>query len=827
VALVRAWLLVHRRSVGVALVVAIGLVGVYPILGGAIAARVAVSKIQERLGVPARIGGARAGLRGITFRAVEIGAAPEGSGLAGEPLARVEKLRVPFSALLFRRGTIQMEGAKLDVRRGGPDDNVASILSALRGHKKETGAAPSAPSADLPGLSVTDAAVRFRDATSGLSVEVRRVAGQLIPGQELRLRADDVNGILALGGEGQGPRFGAASIAVVEPLTGTRPRGYPTVAVEGGFAIPLPKLSLTGIHGTIKPAEKPSGVPSPPGAAKETTKDLTIALDGSYGGARETLWTARGGLNPAAREGQLSLRAEKFSLGEIADVLPKTILSPADTNVDAAFDVSWADGAVRFGGDLKVGGLSIEHPGLASEPLRDMDLSLVVRGTAFPARRRVAIDRLEGQIGELRGKLGGFVELGPGTFTFSDGNKLGFLPRWELTLEVPKLDCAKALASLPAALVPHLQGFVLQGTFGAEISSRADYADLEALELKGKVGIDGCRVLKVPPEVKALVSNESIVQSVDVPKVPGARGPEETEPMEFVVGPENPDFVPFDQISPNLIASILTTEDNGFFKHRGWVSSEFRTALKRNLQRGGFRGGASSITMQMVKNVLLSQEKTLSRKLQELFLVWYLEHDIPKERILELYFNAIEFGPRIYGIGPAARHYFGKPAAELTPLEGAFFSSILPSPKRRYIQYCHGTLLPPWDRYVRRILAKVHERGRITDEEYAAAASQKLVFDRKEAGFNERQCLDWVKKMTARPEPEAPPELDTSLDAGADDGGGDDGAGRAVRKLRRLFAKDGRGGKKEGRDGGKDGRDGKDGKDGKRGAPLAKGPARP
>jgi membrane peptidoglycan carboxypeptidase len=210
----------------------------------------------------------------------------------------------------------------------------------------------------------------------------------------------------------------------------------------------------------------------------------------------------------------------------------------------------------------------------------------------------------------------------------------------------------------------------------------------------------------------------------------------------------------------------MTTEDNGFFRHRGWVSSEFKSALKRNLARGGFRMGASSITMQMVKNVLLSQEKTLSRKMQELFLVWYIEQQLSKERILELYFNAIEFGPRIYGIGPAARHYFGKKAADLTPMEAAFFSSILPSPKRRYIQYCHGTVFPPWDKYLRRIVAKVHERGRLDDAEFAAVlAEPPLVFDRSEATFTEKQCLEWVKKMTARPEPEPPPDLDAESDS--------------------------------------------------------------
>ena len=226
----------------------------------------------------------------------------------------------------------------------------------------------------------------------------------------------------------------------------------------------------------------------------------------------------------------------------------------------------------------------------------------------------------------------------------------------------------------------------------------------------------------------------------------------------------------------------MTTEDNGFFKHRGWVSSEFKSALRRNLKGGGFRLGASSITMQMTKNVLLTKDKTLSRKLQELFLVWYLEQILPKERILELYFNAIEFGPRIYGIGAATRHYFGKKPSELTPLEAAFFSSILPSPKRRYVQYCHGSLTPQWDRYVRRILAKVHERGRITDDEYAADSAQPFVFDRREASFTEKQCLDWVKSM-ARPSP-SPRRRPISTRATRDA----DGGGWSQKRLRKLFS---------------------------------------
>ncbi|HXI58075.1 MAG TPA: biosynthetic peptidoglycan transglycosylase, partial [Polyangia bacterium] len=299
----------------------------------------------------------------------------------------------------------------------------------------------------------------------------------------------------------------------------------------------------------------------------------------------------------------------------------------------------------------------------------------------------------------------------------------------------------------------------------AKIGAHVDFSDLEATALTGKVDIDGCQVVSAPDAVAKLAEPRPVIQNVEVPKPLGAEAGE-TEILQFLVGPENPDFVPYAQISRHLVNSIMTTEDNGFFRHRGWVSSEFKSALRRNLMRGGFRMGASSITMQMVKNVLLSQEKTLSRKLQELFLVWYLEQVLPKERILELYFNAIEFGPRIYGIGPAARHYFGKRASDLTPMEAAFFSSILPSPKRRYIQYCHGTLFPPWEKYVRRIMAKVHERGRLDDAEYAEASQQSLVFDRSEATFTEKQCLEWVKKMTSRPEPEPPPDLDADSDSG-------------------------------------------------------------
>src|SRR5262249_53702102 len=139
--------------------------------------------------------------------------------------------------------------------------------------------------------------------------------------------------------------------------------------------------------------------------------------------------------------------------------------------------------------------------------------------------------------------------------------------------------------------------------------------------------------------------------------------------LDYAIGPANPDWTPFQEISHHITDSLMTTEDNGFFKHHGVIGREFRSALVQKLPRGHFRLGASSISMQMVKNVLLSREKTLARKLQELFLTWYIEKNLPKERIFEIYLNVIEFGPGIYGIGHAMRHYFGHPPREATPRE--------------------------------------------------------------------------------------------------------------------------------------------------------------
>ncbi len=144
-----------------------------------------------------------------------------------------------------------------------------------------------------------------------------------------------------------------------------------------------------------------------------------------------------------------------------------------------------------------------------------------------------------------------------------------------------------------------------------------------------------------------------------------------------------PDWVLFDDLNPWLIQLITTTEDGTFFTHEGFSPLQFKAALEKNVNRGAFSRGASTISMQLVKNIFFERNKTISRKFQEIVYTWIMESvmRIPKMRIMEIYFNIIELGPEIYGLENAAKYYFGKRSSDLSLKECAFLMAIIPHPR--------------------------------------------------------------------------------------------------------------------------------------------------
>lgn len=158
-------------------------------------------------------------------------------------------------------------------------------------------------------------------------------------------------------------------------------------------------------------------------------------------------------------------------------------------------------------------------------------------------------------------------------------------------------------------------------------------------------------------------------------------------------------WMPLNRISPHLQRAVLAGEDANFFAHGGfdynaiqkaWEHAQREAAKEGNKSESGvewipslgdFKRGASTISQQLVKNLYLSSDRTLFRKGQEAILTIFLERLLNKHRILELYLNLIEWGDGVYGVEAAARMYFNKSAAALSPSEAAFLAAIIPNPR--------------------------------------------------------------------------------------------------------------------------------------------------
>lgn len=141
-------------------------------------------------------------------------------------------------------------------------------------------------------------------------------------------------------------------------------------------------------------------------------------------------------------------------------------------------------------------------------------------------------------------------------------------------------------------------------------------------------------------------------------------------------------WVPLAKISPFLTKAVLIAEDDKFWNHEGFDYEGIQKALERDLKKGKFKYGGSTISQQLVKNLYLSPKRSILRKFAEVPLTWKLERTVKKRRILEIYLNVVEWGEGIFGAEAAARHYFGTAALDLTSLQAARLAAVLPNPRK-------------------------------------------------------------------------------------------------------------------------------------------------
>jgi len=140
-------------------------------------------------------------------------------------------------------------------------------------------------------------------------------------------------------------------------------------------------------------------------------------------------------------------------------------------------------------------------------------------------------------------------------------------------------------------------------------------------------------------------------------------------------------WVPYDRISPNLKRALIAAEDAKFAEHAGFDWEGIQKALDKNRRKGQVVSGGSTITQQLAKNLFLSPARSYWRKAEEAVITVMLEAMLPKQRILELYLNVIEWGNGVFGAEAAARRYYGIGAAALSAEQAARLAAMTPSPR--------------------------------------------------------------------------------------------------------------------------------------------------
>jgi hypothetical protein len=244
---------------------------------------------------------------------------------------------------------------------------------------------------------------------------------------------------------------------------------------------------------------------------------------------------------------------------------------------------------------------------------------------------------------------------------------------YEMKINAEEQDAQAIFDSFPLGLFESLEGIQVAGKLKYNLDFYLDTSIPDSVRFNSRLTPTNFKVVKWGKTDLQKINAEFIYTPYEYGK-----------PMRNItIGPSNPNFTRLDDISSNFKNALLTSEDPSFFRHKGFVEESIRKSIAVNFKEKKFKRGGSTISMQLVKNVFLSRQKTLARKAEEILIVWLIENNrlITKARMLEVYFNIIEMGQNVYGIGEAAHHYFGKSPSELTIGEGIFLANIVPKPK--------------------------------------------------------------------------------------------------------------------------------------------------
>lgn len=258
---------------------------------------------------------------------------------------------------------------------------------------------------------------------------------------------------------------------------------------------------------------------------------------------------------------------------------------------------------------------------------------------------------------------------------------------YELKLEIPKMKAQDFISSLPTGLFRHFEGMEATGNFSYALNFKYNDKQPNNIVFESTLRPDKIKIIRYGEADLNKINGPFTYRAIDKGVLQ----------RPILVGPGNWNYTPLSQMSPYLKKCVLTSEDPSFMQHRGFINAAFKESITKNIKTKKFSRGASTISMQLVKNVFLTREKTLSRKLEEILLVYILENNkiSSKDRMLEVYFNVIEWGPNVYGIAEASQFYFQKKPWDLNVNQCLFLATIIPNPKGFMAKFDSNNRLKP------------------------------------------------------------------------------------------------------------------------------------
>jgi hypothetical protein len=356
-------------------------------------------------------------------------------------------------------------------------------------------------------------------------------------------------------------------------------------------------------------------------------------------------------------------------------------------------------GVLSLDGLLAVSGLSLNHPSIAAEDVH-------LQNASIDYTLRIGADSIE---------LDKATKVSFNRLSFHPYFKFQAGPAGQLTLRLDKTEfkADDFFGSLPAGLFTQIAGLEASGDLAYRFNFFIDFGRPRALQLESGLEKRDFSITRFGRADFRSV-NEPFLHTVY----------EEGQALRSImVGPENPDFRALEDIPSFLKSAVMISEDGAFFGHRGFLLEPFKESIALNLSEKRFVRGASTISMQLVKNLFLKRQKTIARKLEEMIITWLIEENrlVSKERMLEIYLNIIEWGPQVYGAQEAARFYFDKDVADLTLAEAIFMASIIPQPKRFMASFDEEQRLRSWlQAYCADVSAKMLKRGWIEQRDFDA-----------------------------------------------------------------------------------------------------------